>query len=124
MWYSTAADAVLLVHLAFVLWVIAGAFAVLRWPVLAWVHVPAAVWGVYIEWSGRICPLTPLENHLRERAGEAAYTGGFIEHYVTAWLYPEGLTRSIQLTLGLVVLLVNVVVYAFVLRRLRRRSAA
>lgn len=120
--YSLLADAVLLLHLMFVLWVVLGVFAVLRWPKLAWFHLPAAIWGIYIEWSGRICPLTPLENDFRALAGEAAYSGGFIEHYVTAWLYPDGLTRSIQLGLGLLLLLVNVVAYGFLLRRSRSRS--
>jgi Protein of Unknown function (DUF2784) len=109
--YRALADATLVVHLAFVLFVALGAFAVVRWPRLAWVHVPAALWGAYVELSGRICPLTPLENAFRERGGEAGYAGGFIEHYVSAWIYPDGLTRDIQLALAVTLVVVNVVLY-------------
>src|SRR5918994_1428268 len=91
------ADVVLVVHLAFVLFVVLGGLAALRWPRLAYVHVPVALYGVAIEFIGFICPLTPLEVWLRRRGGEAGYEGGFIEHYVTAAIYPSGLTREIQL---------------------------
>src|SRR5262245_25332810 len=97
--HRALADLTLLVHLGFVLFVALGGFALLRWPKVAWAHVPAALWGIYIEFSGRICPLTPLEVSLRERGGEQGYTGGFIEHYVSAWIYPDGLTREIQIVL-------------------------
>jgi hypothetical protein len=109
--YRALADATLVVHLAFVLFVALGACAVVRWPGLAWVHVPAALWGVYVELSGRICPLTPLENSLRERGGEAGYAGGFIEHYVSAWIYPDGLTREIQIALAATLVVINVALY-------------
>jgi hypothetical protein len=118
---SLLADAVLVVHLMFVLFVGLGAFLVLRWPQLAWLHLPAALWGAYVEFSGRICPLTPLEVFFRRRAGEAGYEGGFIEHYVTAWIYPEGLSREIQIAIGLTVLIVNVLIYGWVFHG-RRRS--
>jgi hypothetical protein len=93
---------------------------VLRWPRVAWIHVPATIWGVLIEFFGWICPLTPLEIALRHRAGEAAYTGGFIAHYVTSVLYPNGLTRDIQVVLGILVLALNGGIYAVVLARPRR----
>ncbi|HSA54939.1 MAG TPA: DUF2784 domain-containing protein [Gemmatimonadaceae bacterium] len=119
--YGVLADATVVAHLAFVLFVTFGGLAVLRWPRLAWLHLPAAIWGVLIEFAGWICPLTPLENALRRQAGEAGYEGGFIEHYVTALLYPAGLTRSMQWILGGGTLLLNLVIYTLVLRRRRRR---
>ena len=118
---SLLADAVLLFHLAFVLFVMAGALLVLRWHWLLWLHVPAVLWGAYVEFSGRICPLTPLELSLRERAGEQGYEGGFIEHYVTGWIYPDGLTKEIQIALGLFVLILNMIAYWLIFRRARRR---
>lgn len=108
---AALADAVLVAHLAFILFVMLGGLLVLRWRWLAWLHIPAVLWGIYVELSGRICPLTPLENSLREAAGQTGYTGGFIEHYVTAMIYPDGLSRSIQMVLASVVLLVNGLVY-------------
>ncbi len=120
--YNLLADLVLLSHLAFVVFVVVGGTAVLRWPRLAWIHVPAVLWAVLTEYAGRVCPLTPLENALREAGGEAAYVGGFIDHYVTAVLYPAGLTRAGQVVLGSVALLLNGLVYWQVARR--RRGAA
>lgn len=118
------ADAVLVVHLAFVLFVVLGGLLVLRWPKLAWIHVPVALYGATIEFVGFICPLTPLEKWLRERGGEAGYEGGFVEHYITAALYPTGLTREIQIALGLAVLAVNGVVYGVLIRRRRADTKA
>jgi hypothetical protein len=120
MLYRTLADAVLVFHLAFVLFVVLGGLLVLRWPKLMLVHLPAAVWGVLIEFAGWICPLTPLEKGLRRLGGEAGYEGGFIEHYVVAVLYPQGLTRGVQLGLGLAVLVITVAVYWRLLSRWRR----
>ena len=111
------ADVVLVIHLAFVLFVVLGGLAVLRWPRLAWVHVPVALYGATIEFLGFVCPLTPLEIWLRRRGGGAGYEGGFIEHYVTAALYPGGLTREVQIGLGVAVLVINAVVYYVVWRR-------
>lgn len=110
------ADAVLLAHLTFVLFAVFGALAVLwrRW--VAWLHLPWLVWAALVNLVPFTCPLTPLENALRVAAGERGYTGGFIEHYVAAIVYPEGLTRPIQLVLGVGVLLWNALVYAVVLR--------
>ena len=115
--YRLLADLVLVVHFAFVLFVIFGGLLVIRRPKLAWLHLPAAIWGSWIEFSGRICPLTPLENHFRMLGGQAGYEGGFIEHYVTAIIYPQGLTRSVQIALGVVVVGINVLVYAVIWRR-------
>ena len=115
------ADLVLIVHLAFVLFVALGGLLVLRFPRLAWVHVPVALYGALIEFVGFICPLTPLENWLRRRGGEAGYEGGFIEHYITAALYPAGLTREIQIAIGIGVLVLNALVYTVVARRQRAR---
>ena len=121
MGYAALASLVLAVHGAFVLFVVAGGLLALRWPRAAWAHLPAAAWGAGIEFSGGVCPLTPLENRLRELAGQAGYDGGFIEHYLLAWLYPGGLTHDTQVSLGLAVVIVNVAVYATVWVR-RRRS--
>ena len=115
------ADLVLVAHAAFVAFVILGGLAVLRWPEMAWVHLPAAAWGAAIEFGGWICPLTPLEVELRQRGGEAGYRGSFIEHYVTPVLYPDGLTHSMQIVLGLTVLAVNGWVYGRAWQRRRKR---
>ena len=118
---SLLADTVMLLHLAFIVFVVAGALLLLRWPGLAWIHLPAAVWGAYAVLSGAICPLTPLENHLRAMAGEQGYEGGYIEHYLFPLIYPPGLTRAVQVLLGAGVLALNVWLYT---RWWRRRRAA
>jgi hypothetical protein len=117
--WSILADLVVVVHAAFVVFVVAGGFLALRWPRLVWLHVPAAVWGVLIEFAGWVCPLTPLENALRARAGESGYGGGFVEHYLQSLLYPVGLTARHQWVLGVLVLLVNIGAYTLLLRRRR-----
>ena len=119
--YRALADVVVLVHFGFVLFVVLGGLLVLRRPKVAWVHVPAAVWGALIEFGGWICPLTPLENHLRALGREPGYEGGFVEHYIVAIMYPAGLTRGMQLAIGLFVLAVNGYVYWRLLSRRRRR---
>ena len=119
--YRVLADLVLVIHLAFVLFVVLGGLLVPRWPRLAWLHLPAAVWGVLIEYSGWICPLTPLENLFRVKGGEAGYSTGFIQHYIQPTLYPSGLTRPTQLVLGSIVLFLNLAAYAIVFRRSRDR---
>jgi hypothetical protein len=116
-----AADLVMVAHLGFVLFVAAGGLLVLRWPRVAWAHLPCAAWGALVELAGWVCPLTPLENHLRALAGEEGYAGGFIAHHVEGLLYPGGLTREIQVSLGLAVILLNAAVYAWAWRR-RHRS--
>ena len=118
--YGLLADAVLLAHAAFVAFVVLGGLPVLRWPRLAWVHLPVVAWGAGIEFAGGICPLTPLENHLRALAHEQGYAGGFVEHYVFGLLYPEGLNREVQVVLGLGVLALNGAVYAWLWYRRRQ----
>jgi uncharacterized membrane protein YhhN len=119
--YGLAADLVVVLHLAFVLFVVLGGLLALRWPRLAWIHLPVAAYGALIELVGWICPLTPLENWLRQAAGETGYQGGFVEHYLLPVLYPRAFTEGLQLTLGLLVILVNAAIYAAVLSRRRRR---
>ena len=116
-------DAVVILHIVFVLFVVFGGLLVLRRGSIAWAHIPAAVWGVFIEYSGWICPLTPLENSLRERGGEGAYSGDFIAHYALPLLYPENLTRVTQFVLGSAALALNVLVYWRILRRRARGYA-
>ena len=117
--YGRLADLVVVLHFCFVLFVLFGGVLALRWPRVAWAHLPAAAWGALIEFAGWICPLTPLENWLRRQGGIAGYEGGFVEHYVLPVLYPGALTRNIQLVLGVIVLLLNIVIYRHVLRRRR-----
>jgi hypothetical protein len=117
------ADAVLALHFAFVAFVVAGGLLLFRWPRLAWLHVPAAIWGAVVELVGWICPLTPLESHLRESAGESGYSGGFVQHYLLPILYPEGLTPRVQLAIGIGVLVVNVSIYTAVIVRRRHGTA-
>jgi Protein of Unknown function (DUF2784). len=117
--YRAAADAILVAHLVFVLFVVFGALLILRWPRLAWLHIPAVVWAAFIEFSGTICPLTPLEVALRQRAGQAGYGGGFVDHYVVSLLYPEGLTQNTQAMLGAMVVAINAAIYIVAFRRRR-----
>jgi len=117
MLYRVAADGVLALHLAFVLFALLGGFLVLRRVGLAWLHLPAVAWAAFVEFSGRICPLTPLEGTLRQAAGDAGYAGDFLEHYLLAVIYPEGLTHDVQIILGATVVIVNVAIYALILRR-------
>lgn len=112
-----AADAVLVVHFIFIVFAVAGATLVLRWPWVAWLHLPSVAWAVVVEWMGWICPLTPLENILREAAGQRGYEGGFLEHYLWPLIYPAGLSRGVQFALGGAVLLINVAAYAALWRR-------
>lgn len=106
------ADALVVVHLLFVVFVVFGGFLLARRPMLVWLHLPAAVWGAYIEFSGGICPLTPLENHLRVLGGGSAYGGDFVAHYLLPVLYPDFLDASLQIVLGSLVVAVNLVAYA------------
>lgn len=117
MLYRVAADAVIVAHLAFVLFVVLGGWLVVYRPRLAWLHVPALAWAAFAEFSGRICPLTPLEVALRQRAGEAGYAGDFVEHYLLALIYPGGLTGELQMLIGAAVLPVNLAVYWLLWRR-------
>ena len=111
MFYRLAADVLVIVHLLFVVFVVVGGFLTWRWPRVAWIHLPCAIWGALIEFAGWICPLTPWENALRHAAGQEGYTGGFIEHYIIPVLYPGTLTRELQIVLGVLVLVLNGVAY-------------
>jgi hypothetical protein len=117
MMYQRLADLVLIVHLAFVIFVLCGGLLVLRWRWIAWLHLPAAVWGAAVEFSGWICPLTPLENWLREQAGETSYSSDFVAYYLLPILYPGGLTHDLQFLLGTAVLIINISVYGWLWRR-------
>jgi hypothetical protein len=115
--YHLLADLVVLAHFGFVLFVILGGLLAARWPGIVWFHLAAAAWGTAVECAGWICPLTPVENWLRQRAGEDAYAGDFLARYLLPLLYPEGLTRQTQIALGVSVIAVNVLVYGWILRR-------
>ncbi|KPY50807.1 Uncharacterized protein ALO56_02353 [Pseudomonas viridiflava] len=119
--FRLAADAVVTFHLLFILFVLLGGLLVLRWPWAALLHLPAMIWGAAVEFLHLYCPLTPLENALRSRAGDQGYDGGFIEHYLIPLIYPAGLTPQIQLWLGGIVLLINASVYGALLVRGVRR---
>ena len=121
--YAVGAGLVVLVHFSFVLFVAAGALLSLKWRRAMWVHLPAVAWGAYIEFSGGICPLTPLENEFRAKAGLTYYGGDFVARYLFPVLYPEGLTRQAQIVIGLVVLLANLGLYVYVHTRRRTRPA-
>jgi len=108
------ADLVLILHAAFIVFVVCGGLLALWWRPVMWLHVPAVVWTILLEFYGWICPLTPLENSLREAGGVPGYRGGFMEHYLLPLVYPGGLTPGIRMVLGLAALLINLVVYGFV----------
>ena len=115
--YDLLADLVLLLHAAFILFVVLGGLLVLRWPRVAWLHLPAAAWGALIALYGWYCPLTPLENHWRRLAGQQGYDTGFIQHYLLSFIYPEGLSRPLQIMMGLGVIVITVTVYSMLWRR-------
>ena len=112
-------DAVVVLHLAFIAFAMGGGMLVIAWPRVAWLHLPAVIWAAYVEFTSTICPLTPLENALRLRAGEAGYAGGFVEHYLLPTIYPAGLTPHVQMLIGAFVIAVNVIFYAIAWRRRR-----
>jgi hypothetical protein len=114
--YPIFADLVVWIHLTFVVFVVLGGVLVMRWPRLIWVHLPAVMWGVIIELCGWICPLTPLENWLRRKGGGENYHSDFVAHYLLPMLYPQGLTRKSQITLGALVVVVNVAIYGWIFR--------
>ena len=122
MLYRVLADIVVVVHFAFVLYVVFGGLLVLRWRWTAWVHIPALLWGVAVEAAGWICPLTPLEMELRAAAGSSGYAGGFVEYYIIPILYPYNLTRNIQWLLALALIGINVIVYGWVWSKAKRTS--
>lgn len=123
MLYRYLADLVLVLHFAFVVFVVLGALLVVRWQRLAWIHVPLALWGAVVEFTGWMCPLTPLEHWLRLKAGMAVEKIGFVEQYLVPLLYPTPLTRPMQMVLGAIVLGVNLVIYGWVVKRRFRAKA-
>jgi hypothetical protein len=118
--YRLAADLVLLAHLGFAVFALFGGLLVLRRPRLVWLHLPALLWAVVVQWGNLFCPLTPLENFLRERGGQAGYDTGFIEHYVSMLIYPDGLTVELRYLIGLIVVAVNTVVYGVIFLRRKK----
>ena len=116
------ADFLVVLHFVFILFVVLGGFLVLKWRWIALIHLPSAVWGTLIEFQGWICPLTPLEQKFRMAAGEEGYSGGFIQHYLFAVIYPDALTREMQFALGTFVIVINLVVYSWIVFCLYRRK--
>lgn len=114
--YQLLADLVVLVHAAFVVFVVLGGLLALRWQRLAWIHLPAAIWAAIVEFFGWVCPLTPLENWLRQRGEESGYGSDFVAHYIFPTLYPEELTREVQIALGVFVILINLAIYTWIFR--------
>lgn len=122
MTYRILADLVVLVHIAFVIFAIAGGLLAMRWRWVVGLHLPAAAWAAMIEFAGWVCPLTPLENHFRALAGESTYDRGFVAHYILPILYPGQLTRDIQIGFGLLVLVINAAIYWRLAQKRRRRA--
>jgi len=110
-------ELVVLVHFGFIVWVAAGGLLVMKWWWLSLIHLPALIWAVLLEWNGWICPLTPLEKALREERDLTVYDGGFVANYILPVIYPEDLTREIQTTMAVVLVLVNAAVYAVAIHR-------
>ncbi|MBN1952475.1 MAG: DUF2784 domain-containing protein [Bacteroidales bacterium] len=122
--YKLLADSIVLIHLAFILFVVLGGLLVLKWKWFVWIHLPAAVWGILIEFAGWICPLTPWENALREKAGQATYEGDFTGNYLLPLIYPDELTHHTQVFLGSFVLILNLTVYSLIIFRYFRKKRA
>jgi hypothetical protein len=122
MLYRYAADAVLVLHLFFIAFVILGGLLSVWWRRVLFIHLPAAAWGVFVELTGRVCPLTSLENTLRIKAGIAGYSESFVEHYLLAIIYPDGLTREIQYFFGALVVIINVIIYLWLIYRFRQKN--
>ncbi len=120
--YRLIADLLVSLHLLFIVMVVLGGFLVLRWPKLAWLHVPVVIWGFLVELMGWICPLTPLEQKMRLAAGDGNYTGGFIEHYLEPLIYPGGMTASTRMTLAALVLVINAAIYLRLWQKRRTRG--
>ena len=118
--YRVLADLIVVIHLAFVLFAVLGGLLVLKWKRYAWIHIPTVVWAALIEFAGWVCPLTPFENWLHARGGEVVYRSGFVEHYILPLLYPAVLTRRLQIALGLLVLILNLMIYGWVWRRIAK----
>jgi small-conductance mechanosensitive channel len=121
--YQLGADLLVIIHLAFIVFVIVGSIAVLRWPWLVLLHIPAAIWGAVVVINGWLCPLTPWENSLRHLAGLEGYSGGFIEYYIIPLIYPMDITHNTQVLIGVIMVVVNLFLYGFVIFRLIRKGA-
>ena len=119
MLFRLTADLVILIHFGFICFVLIGGFMALKRRWLVFLHIPCVIWGALIEFYGWICPLTPFEQQLRQAGGEAGYSGGFIDHYIVSIIYPSGLTHEMQIILGILVILINIVAYALVIRQVR-----
>jgi hypothetical protein len=124
MFYRLLADSVLIAHVGFVVFVVVGGVLFLRWKWAGWLHAPAVAWGIAVQLMNWSCPLTPLENHFRGLGGQAGYSGGFVEHYLLSVLYPSGLTREMQIVLGLLVIVINLAIYLSIFAASRRTSTA
>jgi len=122
MLYGILSDIVVLIHLAFAFFAVLGAVLIIWWRWVVWLHLPAVLWAIWIELTGGVCPLTPLENWLRNRAGQGGYRGDFVQHYLMPMLYPVDLTRNIQILLGLVVIFINAALYGYLFYQYRRRK--
>ena len=122
--FQLLANATVLLHLAFIAFIVFGGLLALFWPRMAWVHLPLALWGVVVQWMSWVCPLTPLENWFRARGGVGTYAEGFVEHYVLPVLYPIGIGLRLHWVLGLVVLVANAAIYATVFHRRSRHRVA
>lgn len=120
MYFRLAADGVLLLHLAFILFALVGGALAARWRWMPLVHLPMAAWAIFVELTARICPLTYIENDLRIRAGQSGYTTSFVEHYLLDVIYPAGLTREVQFVLAATVVVINIAIYVWLV--LRRRT--
>lgn len=114
MFYHILADLVVIVHLLFIIFALFGGLLLLLRNYLVFIHIPAAIWAALISFKGWVCPLTPLENHLRSATGSEGYTVGFVEHYLIPVIYPVGLTPTIQILFGIIVVIANLGIYAFV----------
>ncbi|TDY03892.1 DUF2784 domain-containing protein [Thiohalophilus thiocyanatoxydans] len=121
--YLLLAELTVLLHFLFVVFVAVGALLLLRWPKLIWLHLPALFWGIYIQFSGGYCPLTPLEKTFRQLAGLRLYEGGFINHYLIPIIYPPGLTYEMQILIGIGLIILNVLIYSLFVFRQRRASS-
>ena len=123
MFYRLAAEGVLLLHLGFIVFAVLGAAIAVRWRWLITIHVPTAVWALFVELTGRVCPLTYVENYLRIKAGQSGYTESFIEHYLLPLVYPAGLTRGVQFVLAGVVVIVNIAMYGWLFHARRQSNS-
>jgi hypothetical protein len=121
-YYQLLADGVVVLHLLFILFVVLGGILTLVWPKVIWVHIPCVLWAIIIELTGKICPLTPLENELRSRAGQGMYSGDFVMHYLEPMIYLEGLSRQFQVILGVLAALVNIAVYVWIYLRKKKKA--